>query len=147
VIAQQAHPSYEDQNDCPNSTFDVALLRLAAPVTGVNPVEIAAHPPRRGALCRAVGYGVHNGPSGSTTVEQRRSATETVASVDETAIEVAKKSGIVDHGDSGGPLLCGGRIVGVTSCGNDPSPAHTSAYYGRVDAVADWISATVASWQ
>jgi hypothetical protein len=67
--------------------------------------------------------------------------------VDDTSIQVQKKSGIVDHGDSGGPLLCGSKIAGTTSCGNDSSPDHTEAYHARVDAIGDWIDGMIANWQ
>ena len=42
-------------------------------------------------------------------------------------------------GDSGGPLLVGDEIVGVTSCHNDGDwPAHREEYYARVDVVRAW---------
>jgi secreted trypsin-like serine protease len=147
VIDQVAHPSYQDIDACPNPTFDVALLRLQKPIRSPAPFQVATAAPRAGATCTAVGYGVHDGASGERVVEQRRQASEAVGRVEQSAIEVEKRSGIVDHGDSGGPLLCGGKIVGVTSCGNDDSPSHTSAYYGRVDRVAAWIQSTVDAWQ
>ena len=147
VIDQVAHPSYQDENQCPNSTFDVGLLRLAKPIAKVAPLSVATQPPRIGITCRAVGYGVHNGPSGQITVEQRRAATEKVLAVDDTSVQVGRKSGIVDHGDSGGPLLCGHEIFGTTSCGNDQAPSHKDAYYGRVDSIGDWIAQTVSDWK
>jgi hypothetical protein len=147
VIDQIAHPDYQDANECPNPTHDVALLRLENPAAGTTPLAIARRPPRAGASCRAVGYGVHSARGGRETIEQKRSGTEKVLAVDDSSVAVKKGTGIVDHGDSGGPLLCGKLIAGTTSCGNDPSPAHTDAYYGRVDNVADWIDATVAGWQ
>jgi hypothetical protein len=147
VVDQVAHPSYQSLDQCPNPTFDVALLRLAKPIAETAPLPLAADPPRAGATCRAVGYGVHDDRAG-VTVEQRRSATEKVLGVDDTSVHVRRKSGIVDHGDSGGPLLCAGAIAGVTSCGNDGSgPGHREAYYGRVDSIAQWIQDTIAAWQ
>jgi hypothetical protein len=80
-------------------------------------------------------------------VEQKRVASETVGEVRSSAIHVLRKSGIVDHGDSGGPLLCGGRIAGTTSCGNGADdPAHKDAWYGRTDELGAWVSETIAGW-
>jgi secreted trypsin-like serine protease len=141
VVDQLAHPSYSSSNQCPNPSFDVALLRLESAIANVKPLALAAAPPKRNATCRAVGYGVHD--SGSVeTVEQKRRATETVETHDGTSVLVKAKSGIVDHGDSGGPLLCGARIAGVTSCGDS-----MEAFYARTDSIRDWIESTVASWQ
>ncbi len=147
VIDQVAHPSYEAIDQCPNPTFDVGLLHLAAPIKELTPLPVAVVPPHDGATCRAVGYGVHDDGRGRVTVEQRRAATEKVAGLDDTSIRVTRKSGVVDHGDSGGPLLCSRRIVGTTSCGNDPSPEHTEAYYARVDGIGDWIAEVMSSWR
>jgi hypothetical protein len=148
VIDQIAHPSYQSIEACPNPTFDVALLRLARPLAGIAPLAVASHPPAPGSTCRTVGYGIHDAASGIETVEQRRSATEKVLAVSQTAVHVQRKSGIVDHGDSGGPLLCAGEIAGVTSCATDGGgPRHREAYYGRTDDVASWIAHTVAAWR
>jgi hypothetical protein len=147
VIAQVAHPSYRSLDQCPNPTFDVGLLRLAAPVHGAKPLALAAQPPPKGATCRAVGYGVHN-QGDKEIVEQRRSATEEVLAVERAAVHLRWKSGVADHGDSGGPLLCGGHIVGVTSCGTDGAyPDHREVYDARVDRIADWIQQTAAAWK
>lgn len=147
VIDQIAHPSYRSENRCPNPTFDVGLLRLAKPIAGATTLAIAKQPPADGATCRAVGYGVHDDGAG-TTVEQRRTASEKVLALAKSSIKVTAESGIVDHGDSGGPLLCGGHIVGTTSCGKDGVwPAHHEAYYARVDTIDKWIESTVAAWR
>lgn len=152
VIDQIAHPSYEPSWVCPNASFDVALLRLETPVKRTKPLAIAATPPKLGASCSAIGYGVHNdAETGEATYAQKRRATEKILAFDETSILVGKGTGIVDHGDSGGPLVCKrqrtAQIVGVTSCGNVDSVAHTQAYYGRTDTITNWIDETIAAWQ
>ena len=143
VIQQITHPSYRGGSACPNHTFDVALLRLAAPIAGTAPLTLASAPPRAGVICRAVGYGVHDLASGSV-VEQRHSATETVRAVETSAVRVTRKSGISDHGDSGGPLLCGAHIAGTVSCG---SAEYGETFYARVDGMRDWIAKTTAAWK
>lgn len=156
VIDQLAHPSYAPSWACPNPSFDVALLRLETPIKRTKPLGIATTPPAIGASCTAIGYGVHNdAETGEATYAQKRRATEKILAIDETSILVGKGTGIVDHGDSGGPLVCKRQsegsskpqIVGVTSCGTVDSVAHTQAYYGRTDTIADWIDETIAAWQ
>jgi hypothetical protein len=144
VSDQLAHPSYRSLDACPNPTFDVGLLRLASPITTIKPVPVAEQPPITGTACRTVGYGVHDNRNGTVTVEQKRSATEIVENVDKSSIEIQRKSGIVDHGDSGGPLLCKGAIAGTTSCGDDQ---HQQAFYARVDELGAWIGQAVAAWR
>jgi Trypsin len=146
VIDQIAYPSYRSENSCPNTTFDVGLLRLSKPIAGVTPLALGTSPPKAGASCRAVGYGVHDDGT-EVTAEQKRRATESVEKVARTAILVDEGTGIVDHGDSGGPLLCDSRIAGTTSCGTDPAPDHDEAYYARTDTIRDWIASTVAAWR
>jgi hypothetical protein len=85
---------------------------------------------------------------GTITVEQRRSATERVVAVEPSAVHVVRGSGVADHGDSGGPLLCGGHIAGATSCGTDGSgPLHREVYYARTDHLGPWLQQTIALWR
>ncbi len=141
VDKQAIYPSYKG-GTCPNATGDVGLIHLAQPLTGVTPLKLGAAP-AAGATCTAVGYGDH-----SSTYGQKRSATEKVKESAAFTITVDKGSGIADHGDSGGPLLCGSSISGAVSCHNDGnSPAHTEEFYARVDAFKPWIQQTIASWR
>ena len=132
---------------CPNASGDVGLVHLAAPLTGIKPVALASAAPKAGTSCTAVGYGTHN--SGATaTYEQKRKATGTLKTVAGGYLTVDKGSGIADHGDSGGPLLCGGVIAGATSCHNDGDyPAHKEEFYARVDAFRGFIDSTVSAWK
>ena len=140
VDKQAIYPPYKG-GACPNATGDVGLVHLAKPLTGVTPLKLGAAP-SAGASCTAVGYGDH-----ASTYGQKRSATEKVKSADAAVITVDKGSGIADHGDSGGPLLCGSSIAGAVSCHNDGIyPAHTEEFYARVDAFKPWIQQTIASW-
>jgi len=104
--------------------------------------------PGVGTVCSAVGYGEH-GAGAETTIEQKRRATETVTSSNDVAIAVTFKTGIIDRGDSGGPLLCvGGSVAGVTSCKTDGDwPAHKDGVYARIDTASKWIDQMTTSWQ
>jgi hypothetical protein len=148
VAAQLAHPSYSPWGGCPNQTFDVGLVRLQKPIKEVTPMVRATAAPPFSKACRIVGYGVHNQDGPSASYEQKRGANVWIKSSGPSYLEVLWKSGISDHGDSGGPLLCDEKIAGVTSCGTDGTyPDHRSTYYARVDDVGKWIDATVAKWK
>jgi secreted trypsin-like serine protease len=149
VAAQAKHPSYDWQGGCPNTTLDVGLVELALPLDGVKPIPIATPPaslPAAGAILTAIGYGDHT-ENGQDTFEQKRSGT--VAFVDSTAtsIQVMFASAVADSGDSGGPLLAAGTLIGATTCHTDGDyPDHKNEHYARVDAAADWITTQLAAW-
>ncbi len=148
VAAQLAHPSYSASGGCPNQTYDVGLIRLSQPLKGVKPLPLAATAPAYSTACNIIGYGVHNADSDAETFEQKREASVWVKSLGATWIDLLWKTGIADHGDSGGPLLCNGDIAAVTSCGDDGVyPDHREAYYARVDNIDKWIVATTKKWQ
>lgn len=142
---QLSHPSYQG-GSCPNTTLDVGLVHLAAPITDIQPVAIATAAPALSGSCDAVGFGTHN--EGSTvTYEAKRVGTEVVQAVSSTYVTVSFGTGLADHGDSGGPIICGGVISGATSCHTDGNwPQHQTEYYSRIDAAADWINTKVAQW-
>ncbi len=141
-----AHPSYSAGGGCPNSTFDIGLIHLAQPLTTIAPTPIAKAAPANGASCEAVGFGTFT-KKGVDTYEQKRHGTETVQATVSTSIQVKFGTAIADHGDSGGPLLCGGVVSGATSCHTDGNyPQHKVEYYARVDASAAWINQTVQTW-
>ena len=148
VAAQLAHPSYSPLGGCPNQTFDVGLIRLEKPLTTVKPLPRASAAPAYSSACRIVGYGVHNTDANDETFEQKRGANVWVKAVGQSWIDLLWKTGIADHGDSGGPLLCNEQIAAVTSCGVDGVyPDHREAYYARTDDIGKWIDSTVKSWK
>jgi len=150
IRAQVAHPSYKPYWACPDPTPDVALVRLSAPVSGIKPLAYAragtALPPPR-ATVTAIGYGAHHNDAGveDDGVNKRR-ATERFLDAQPFGVHVARESGIVDHGDSGGPIVFAGKIIGTASCITAEYPEDYTAYYGRIDAVGAWIDATLRSW-
>ena len=147
VDKQAQYPAYKG-GTCPNATGDVGLIHLSQPINGVTPIKLASGAPAAGATCTGVGYGGHNTNATTETYGQKRSATEKVSSSAAQYITVDKGTGIADHGDSGGPLLCGSTVAGATSCHNDGNyPAHNEEFYARVDAFKPWIQQTLASWK
>ena len=147
VDKQAGYPSYAG-GTCPNTSGDLGLVHLAQPITDITPVKFATSARATvGQSCTIVGFGAH-GSGSSATYEQKRKATSTVTGVAPAVITVGTGSGLADHGDSGGPLICGGAIAGATSCHDDGDyPAHQIEYYARVDAFSSWITATVARWR
>ncbi len=134
---------------CPNASGDVGLIHLAQPITNIKPVAFASAQSSAtvGGSCTAIGYGQH-GVGSATTLEQKRSATSPVTAIAAGFITVKYGTGLADHGDSGGPLICNGKLAGATSCHTDgDAPAHKVEYYARVDAFGTWINATIASWK
>ena len=62
-----------------------------------------------------------------------------------TAVHIKGVDGAANHGDSGGPLIVGGKIVGVCSTGDDQDPgANTQAgsNYANLTASRSWIKST-----
>lgn len=138
------YPGYEYFLYCPNPVPDVALVRLARAVLNVKPSVFAVAVPV-GSSCRAVGFGQHDDASGKTSFLEKRSATVTVSDVRDGSFDVKAGSGLTSHGDSGGPLFCGGTIVGVTSCLPDfPLDAVT---YVSLGSVRSWIDETTEKWR
>lgn len=148
-VDKQAGYTKYNGGTCPNASGDIGLLHLATPITNIKPVAFASAQSTASVngSCTAIGYGQH-GVGAATTLEQKRSATSTVTAISAGYIAVKTGSGIADHGDSGGPLICGGKIAGTTSCHTDgDAPNHKAEYYARVDAFGTWINATIASWK
>jgi hypothetical protein len=150
IANKVAHPRYKAFGGCPNTTADVALVRLASSVPHAATLPFAktaaALPSTRADLI-AIGYGLHHDDAGVLEQEvQKRRATETFLDAPPNSVHVSRKSGIINHGDSGSPLLYRGVIIGVASCITGDYPAAYEAYYGRIDAVASWIEATIHAW-
>jgi len=118
-----------DATTCPRKSIDIALIRLAKPVTGVTPLALSDALPKVGDACTVTGYGDHGTGDGTTDL-QRRTANVEIVSSSAPAISSKWKSGIDDRGDSGGPLLCNGKIAGTVSCGPDfAGPTDSRSFY------------------
>lgn len=61
------------------------------------------------------------------------------------AIHISGVTGAANHGDSGGPLIVDGEIVGVCSTGDLPDPGadtHAGSNYANLTGSREWIHAT-----
>ncbi|MFG3249740.1 trypsin-like serine protease [Streptomyces sp. NPDC048187] len=132
----------------PRTDRDVVLARLSRPVTNVSPAQLATTAPAAGAELTFAGYGR------TKTVWaplQLHTGTYTVDSAAATSAAVTGKNGVAAcMGDSGGPVLSGGKLVGLTSqsfqggcLGVDAAQTSTAGVVARVDDLASWIDEKV----
>ncbi|MFD5578317.1 S1 family peptidase, partial [Streptomyces pseudogriseolus] len=129
----------------PRTDRDVVLARLSRPVTGVTPAAFAAGAPAAGTELTFAGYGR------TKTVwapNQLHTGVYTVDSAAATSANVTGKGGIAAcMGDAGGPVLSGGKLVGLTSrssqggcLGTDATQTSTAGVVARVDDLAAWVA-------
>lgn len=123
VVAYAIHPEYRFP------AADVAMLLLEAPVVGITPVPLAGRTPRPRTVSTIVGYGADEvgnmGVKQMGTVRLRRCPRRVPAlglQPGDLARALCWRARPWEqdtcHGDSGGPLLVGGVLAGVTSGGD-----------------------------
>jgi secreted trypsin-like serine protease len=143
------HPSYDPDAVGEVTANDIAVLRLATDVVGVEPSPIYRQAPTIGATLTLVGFGAGgdgaNGHDGTYGV--KRVGTTPIDAVKSTLIEwffTNSSESNTAPGDSGGPafIRTGGvyYVAGVTSGGYRPDAAFgDQSFDTRVDAYASWI--------
>ncbi|MEU3984156.1 trypsin-like serine protease [Streptomyces sp. NPDC026672] len=133
----------------PRSGRDLVLARLARPVTGVTPVNIATTAVAAGETLRAVGYGRTATEWVPNTAHTTAFSVNAVAADDLTITGV---DGSLCQGDTGGPLLRESsgtaQLVGIGSrswqggCTGE-TETRTGAIASRADDLASWVASTV----
>lgn len=151
------HPSWKEMGP-----HDIALVRLAARVSGVTPIPFSRTRTSPAGMGTLVGHGASGAGNVQARVEDgvRRAATSRIDSVSADLVFISFSEGGAGSplegapgaGDSGGPLLlrqgAAWRVVGISSAGYDG--AHGPGSYGavdvftRVDAHAAWIGSVLA---
>ncbi|MFG3082203.1 trypsin-like serine protease [Streptomyces parvulus] len=134
----------------PRTDRDVVLARLSRPVTNVAPAQLATAAPTAGAELNFAGYGR------TKTVwapSQLHTGTYTVDSTAATSAGVTGKAGAAAcMGDTGGPVLSGGKLFGLNSrsaqggcLGVDEAQTSTAGVVARVDDLGSWIAEKAAA--
>ena len=132
-------------------TTDVALAKLAEPITDITPVRLNRKPPKAGTIVRLAGYGL--------TVDDDESSLATRLQTGEfEVVSVARGYlGMTGHAprsntspcshDSGGPYFTqrgDGPAVLVSVVSHGPSCPHAKVdLSGRIDTIAGWITGIV----
>lgn len=160
VARTVAHPDW-------SRTYDVSVVVLASPITGVTPRSVGAsctfHAVHKDTNVHLVGFGATNkqGTASNSHLKQAVAAvTDPVCSggngcnslVAPGGEFVAGGSGTADScfGDSGGPVYldtpAGPVLIGAVSRGVDssPTPCGGGGIYVRTDKIISWIEATAA---
>ncbi len=145
-------------NDNERQGFDIALVKLAKPITTITPATLYRQRDEVGQAARLVGYGDHgDGLTGATGFDaQRRAGSNTIQRLERarggkphvlvttfnqpTDPDALPDEATTAAGDSGGPLLLGDAVAGITSWGSsDFSEYGDVARYTRVSSFAKWI--------
>lgn len=140
------HPKYSSANF--DAGYDMAIMELDRPVTGVTPSDINRTAPQVGQTLTLVGFG----EAGSTSNPDFGFGTKHVGTTPIDSITNKHISWTLDNaseaatapGDSGGPAFVsvGGKLVvaGVTSGGSgDAHSIGAESFDTRVDTLASWI--------
>ncbi len=119
--------------------YDIGVVHLKDPVTGVRPMPIGVTLPRPGYLFTTIGYG--EAWSGQGDYRTKRRSTATVGLSWPTWF-YGSSSASPCHGDSGGPAISNGVVFGVFArMKADCSGGSNSFAYVAVAAFRDWIHA------
>lgn len=148
-IAQKiVHPNYSTSNI--NGGNDIALLRLQTAVSGITPITMGSSSPSAGTAVRLYGWGQTTpqagGDRGSDQLKQLD--TQIIAASNCSNYRTGDlcvrgtTSATACYGDSGGPAIVNGALVGATSRagGNDSTCGRTNALYTDVVYFRNWIS-------
>jgi hypothetical protein len=127
---------------------DIALVHLKTPKTLSSYAQLdLGYSPRSSGTGTIMGYG-NRANSVPTTGLYQATVNLTGASTDAyggTAQHVTGVSGAANHGDSGGALAVGGKVVAVCSTGDEADPGantHAGSNYAVLTQSASWIRST-----
>lgn len=127
---------------------DVALVHLSSSKDlGSYPALADSYTAKSGDAGKIMGYGKRANAVNADGLYQANVSVlgKSTDAYNGTAVHIKGVDGAANHGDSGGPLIIGGKIVGVCSTGDDQDPgANTQAgsNYANLTASRSWIKST-----
>ena len=134
-IARSVPEEWLGAEVCP-SGGDMSLVHLARPITSVEPLAVDDVTVGVDAVCDVVGYG--GGEHAEATVGRLR-ITERMGS----GLKGRGVESRTDVGDSGGPVICNGKLAAITSCG---IPGSAEGWYVATQPFHSWLRDTIADW-
>lgn len=117
---------------------DMSLIHLAKPITSVAPLGLVDVSAPLDSVCDVVGFGGSDDRHAEATVGQLR-----VVKTEGSGLNGVGVEGRTDVGDSGGPVVCDGKLAAVTSCG---VPGSDAGWYVTTHAFLPWLRETIADW-
>ncbi len=125
---------------------DVALVRLAAPASA-EPLVLDRDPPETDERCTIVGYGADREGGSIRGLRKRTARVRIAALTSRDHLEVRAVDGEPARGDSGSPLLCGGRVKAVYSFYFfAKTPSDDRDFYQRTSGVRSWVVDLTERW-
>lgn len=160
VEAIYSHPGYSTTAK-DSLRNDVALFKLATPITSITPVPLIADASEStaGTNARIIGWGTTSEGGSSPTILQKAdvpivslsTANRYYGDLDSSNLAAGYSGGGVDtcQGDSGGPLLVadgsgGWKVAGVVSFGDGCARAGAYGIYSNIATLRSWITSTMA---
>lgn len=117
---------------------DMSLVHLSRPLTSVSAMAIDDVAIRGETVCDVVGFGASDRESAEATVGRLRIVQGAGSGLRGIGIE-----GRADNGDSGGPVICDGKLAAITSCG---LPGSAEGWYVATHPFHAWIRDTIDEW-
>lgn len=160
VEAIYSHPDYSTTAK-DSLRNDVALFKLATPITSIAPIPLVtdASESAAGTNARIIGWGTTSEGGSSPSILQKAdvpivslsTANRYYGDLDSSNLAAGFSGGGVDscQGDSGGPLLVadgsgGWKVAGVVSFGDGCARAGAYGIYANVAHLRPWITSTMA---
>jgi hypothetical protein len=117
---------------------DMSLVHLSTPMTMVAPMTVEDVAVRGETVCDVVGFGGADPETAEATVGRLRIVQGAGSGLRGIGID-----GRADTGDSGGPVICDGKLAAITSCGLSGS---AEGWYVATHPFHSWIRDSIDEW-